>query len=96
MLFFFRDAFHHLQNQKIALLYCFKKLNNGGRIIIQDFNPESFLTKLIFLFEWFCFEHPHPIKLEQLQQNCEKIGFISRSIKLNSQDYLYIGKKRIR
>lgn len=89
---FFRDSFHHIQNQKVVLLHSLKKLNTKGRIIVQDFNPKSFFAKLIFIFEWFCFENPHPIELKHLQQDCEKIGFVSKPIVINSRDYIYVGK----
>jgi len=89
-----KDAFHHIKEQEEVLRCCFDNLCEQGRIIIQDFNPKSLSSKLLFMFERCCFERIYPMHPDKLKKLSENIGLNTEFFELNPRDYIYIGTKK--
>ncbi|NMA84815.1 MAG: class I SAM-dependent methyltransferase [Epulopiscium sp.] len=90
----FKDTFHHISQQKEVLVKCHQMLKDEGKIIIQDFSPRSFQTKLLFLFEICCFEKIFPIADATLLKMMGDVGYQGKIKRLNKRDYIVIGDKQ--
>ncbi len=89
----FRDCLHHIKNQRETLEICSNKLQEDGRIIIAEFSPKNVKTKLIFLFERFCFERIRKVDENQLRRLLHSIKMKTQLIRVSDRDYIMIGWK---
>jgi 2-polyprenyl-3-methyl-5-hydroxy-6-metoxy-1,4-benzoquinol methylase len=88
-----RDCLHHVKGQREMIDCCLHMLAEGGTIIVTDFSPWCWKTKLIFLFERCCFESIKPISDLKLSGYLESAGLQTERISLNDRDYLVWGRK---
>jgi 2-polyprenyl-3-methyl-5-hydroxy-6-metoxy-1,4-benzoquinol methylase len=88
-----RDCLHHVKRQREMIDCCLHMLAEGGKIIITDFSPRCWKTKLIFLFERCCFESIKPVSESKLSGYLESVGLQTERISLNDRDYLVWGRK---
>jgi len=88
-----RDCLHHVKRQTEMLDCCINMLEEGGMIIITDFSPEHWKTKLIFLFERCCFESIRPISKSKLQGYLDQAGLQVEQDLVNQRDYIVWGRK---
>ena len=87
-----KDCLHHLKDQEASLKILVFLLNENGKLIIQDFNPDNVQTKLIFLFERMCFEKIKPISISTINE-LVKSDLKGENIIINKRDYLFVGEK---
>lgn len=89
-----RDSLHHIFEQEKTLKKCAELLKLNGKIIIQEFSPESKKGKLIFLFERFCREKVKPVYKSYLLKTASNLGISGKIIVVNKRDYIFIGEKK--
>lgn len=89
-----RDCLHHVRQQREMIDFCISMLAEGGMIIVNDFSPESWKTKMIFLFEKICFEAIKPVNETKLLRYFAAAGLQTKLIRVNKRDYIVWGRKR--
>ncbi len=89
-----RDCLHHIKETKKVLEDAIRMLEPGGRIIIADFNPNTFEAKLIYLFERCCLEKVYPISKQQVAQCLRLRGLSVNCVRISKRDYVVVGKKK--
>lgn len=88
-----RDCLHHVERQREMIDFCIHMLAEGGMIIVNDFSPKCWKTKIIFLFERICFEAIKPVSEAKLCRYFEKAGLQTELIRINKRDYIVLGRK---
>lgn len=88
-----RDCLHHVKCQRETIDCCLHMLAESGTIIVTDFSPECWKTKLIFLFERLCFETIKPVSETKLLRYLERIGLQTEWVRVNERDYIVWGRK---
>lgn len=88
-----RDCLHHVKEQREMIDCCIHMLAEGGSIIVNDFSPHCWKTKLIFLFERICFEKIKPVSERKLRRYFISAGLQTKVIGINSRDYIVWGRK---
>lgn len=88
-----RDCLHHVKRQRETIDCCLHMLAEGGTIIISDFSPKCWRTKLIFLFERLCFETIKPVSETKLSRYFERVGLQTERIWVNERDYIVWGRR---
>ena len=89
-----RDCLHHVRRQREMIDNCIHMLAEGGMIIVNDFSPDCWYTKIIFLFERICFEAINPVSEIKLLRYFTSIGLQTELIRVNERDYIVCGRKR--
>lgn len=69
------DALHHFENPERSVLEMGRVLKPGGKLIIYDFKPESFLTKILKAFEMILGEPGSFLPPEKLVHMLNSKGF---------------------
>lgn len=72
------DAFHHFHNHTQALRECFRVLKKGGNVIIEEFNQDLFVGRLMAWYEHFLQFKSKFFKPTELQYLAATIGFKTR------------------
>ncbi len=88
-----RDCLHHVKRQREMIDCCVHMLTEGGMIIVNDFSPECWNTKIIFLFERICFEAIKPVSESKLLRYFAAAGLQTELIRVNKRDYIVWGRK---
>lgn len=88
-----RDCLHHVIRQREMIDLCIHMLTEGGMIIVNDFSPESWKAKMIFLFERICFEAIKPVSETKLLHYFASAGLQTEFIRINKRDYIVSGRK---
>ena len=89
-----RDALHHMRKPEEAIALSHRYLKPDGEILIWEFNIKYLKAKLIWLFEFLCFERCHRFTVEKLRQLCLPY-FIEEELKDERKlEILYRGRKR--
>lgn len=89
----FKDSLHHIKNQEDIIKKSIEILNDEGHIIIQEFSPSDYKSKIIFIFERFCLEKINPVNEKALVKIMLKYGVKGEIIVINKRDYIFLGKK---
>lgn len=89
----FKDCLHHLDDFKSALLKAIKILSENGIIIVQDFNPNCYSSKMIFMFERLCLEKIYPISIDEIKELFVEYNLNVNINILNKRDYIIVGDK---
>ena len=89
-----RDCLHHVKRQRELMDCCIHMLAEGGMIIVNDFSPECWSTRMIFLFERICFEAIKPVSETKLRRYLARAGLQTELIRINERDYIVWGRKR--
>lgn len=69
------DALHHFESPERSILEMGRVLKPGGKLIIYDFKPESFLTKILTAFEESLGEPGSFLSPEKLEDLLNSSGF---------------------
>lgn len=88
-----RDCLHHVKRQREMIDLCIHMLAEGGMIIVNDFSPKYWITKIIFLFERMCFEAIKPVNEEKLRRYFASAGLQAELLRVNKRDYIVWGRK---
>ncbi len=89
-----RDCLHHVRRQRELIEFCIHMLAEGGMVIVNDFSPESWKAKIIFLFERICFEAIKPVSETKLLHYFAAAGLQTELIRVNNRDYIVWGRKK--
>ena len=88
-----RDCLHHIKKQEETLEACLQMLAEGGIIVVSDFSPRCWKTRIIFLFERLCLEKIKPVEEEKPLLYLKKAGLISELVRVNNRDYIVWGRR---
>lgn len=88
-----RDCLHHVKRQTELLDCCINMLEEHGMIIITDFSPQCWKTKLIFLFERCCFERIKPVSKSRIFEYLDQAGLQAKQNLINERDFIVWGRK---
>lgn len=90
-----RDCLHHIDAQEPTLVKLHQILQDDGVLIIQEFSPANWNSRLIFVLERCLLEKNYPISSTTLATMMARAGFKSTVLQLNSRDYLVTGIKEM-
>lgn len=62
------DALHHFQNHDDIIHSTYEILNENGCLLINDFDYDHFLAKIMFLLEFIIMLSPNYISLKNLKK----------------------------
>jgi demethylmenaquinone methyltransferase/2-methoxy-6-polyprenyl-1,4-benzoquinol methylase len=82
------DALHHFRNREDTLREAARVLRRGGTLLISDFDPKYFGTKVIAFFERVVGERSVFLSPQTLREILERHGFSSFSIEKNDAEFL--------
>ncbi|MDV4151737.1 class I SAM-dependent methyltransferase [Clostridium sp. AL.422] len=88
-----RDSFHHILKKEETLRECKRVLKKEGRILIYEFDKNSFIGKVIFIFETLCFERIEMLTINEMKRLAYKYFKNGEIIEISKYEYIYIGSK---
>ena len=87
------DALHHFQNHENVLSETYKVLRKEGCLLINDFDYDHFLSKIMYLFEYLMLLGPNYISLENLKNKMKLTGFKILDVYKKSFEFFIVAKK---
>lgn len=88
-----RDCLHHMEGQGQALREAVRILKPHGVVIIQEFNPESYIAQGIALFEKMLGEKTKLIRPTELVNTLRDLGVRGQVHRLRGFEYVFVGYK---
>lgn len=88
-----RDSFHHIIQKDETLNECKRVLRKDGKIIIYEFDKNSLIGKLIFIFETLCFERIKMLSVDEMKELAYRYFKNSEINKISKYEYIYLGSK---